>query len=1063
MKYMKLLNYVILFALLFAFSCNAQKNVKVKNKSHVVKTVQADNKKNILFIAIDDLKPLLSNYGHNEMHTPNFDRLAKMGVTFTHAYVQQAVCGPSRASVMTGVPPDRTRVWDLHTDFREVSPDLISMPEYLISQGYETTAIGKIYHKGSASPGHDGKSWSIPHIIPNNYDSLYGAPALGYYQDPKTKREVELITAELEAKGVKRAKIRKKVLKRIKPSTESADVPDEAYQDGLYTKEALVRMNKLATGDKPFFLGVGFQRPHLPFVAPKKYWDLYDRNKIKLSKQQSYSEGTPKIAYHSYGELRSYTDIPDKFVPGVPLKEEKQKELIHGYMAAISFIDAQLGKILDEYEKLGLDKNTIIVLWGDHGYHLGDHTLWCKHSNFEQATRIPFMFAGPGVPEKKYIDQPVELLDLFPTIFELAGVSSSSQMEGVSLVPLMDNDSKTKVAKDYAISQFHRKNTIEGYSIRTERYRYTEWHDNKYRSYNPYNEKNIIAKELYDYKNAPLEPRNFIDDQDYAPIKAELKAKLKKHLTDKYNYYKSKRVNDAPPVLRSKNTKRKKKTKKNNKNEIGKLKESGNSSTSNLKESNADYQKKSARSSDYNKNKSSKPNILIIHVDDLGYHDLSSTGSKLYNTPNMDELASESVNFTNAYASYPRCTPSRYGMMTATYPVNEDKGNLSAMPEDKNFIKQFNKAGYNTYYVGKWHLGDKNNSPKGFGYKDSYAAGKSGGLGSRFYPFNKKKNGKPAKYIVSDIENDGKEGDYASDLLTDATIRFIINNPKDEPFLAVLAFYAVHTPLEAKKEDIKRNKEQLKNIDFGNVPEYELAGHGRHKMRQDNPAYAGMVENVDENVARLLNTLKDLGIEDNTIIVLSSDHGGLSNDGFKGRRNLATTNLPLKAGKGWLYEGGIRVPLFVKWNDKLKPHKDKESIIMGMDIFPTLLDLALNKKIGGVDGQSFKSVLFGDNTWKDRTVYWYERKARPHSTGEDKAAAVRSGDYKLVNFFEKDIFELYNLKNDPGENINLIDIDKEKAGELKMKLEMWKENYLIPEKMGNKKTPKKKKKKKYKR
>ncbi len=442
-----------------------------------------------------------------------------------------------------------------------------------------------------------------------------------------------------------------------------------------------------------------------------------------------------------------------------------------------------------------------------------------------------------------------------------------------------------------------------------------------------------------------------------------------------------------------------------------------------------------------------KPNILIIHTDDLGYYDLSLTGSKLYDTPKIDKLAKESVRFSNAYANYPRCTPSRYGMMTATYPVNENKGHLGAIPESKNFIKQFGKAGYNTYYLGKWHLGEGDSSPKGFGYTDSYAAGKAGGLGSRFYPFNKTRKGKPAKYHVPDLEEDGKPGDYASDLMTTAAINFIKNNPKDKPFLTVLAFYSVHTPLEAKKEDIKRNKEQLKHIDFGNTPEYIREGEGRRKMRQDNPVYAGMVENVDENVGRLMKTLEDLGIADNTIVIFSSDHGGLSNDGNKGERELATSNLPLRAGKGWLYEGGIKVPLFIKWPKHFKPHQDDESIVLGMDVFPTLLDLAVNEKVEGIDGKSYKNVLLGNENWKDRTVYWHSYKARPHSTGDIRASAVRSGDYKLVDFFETGRVELYNLKNDIGETNDLSKEMPEKTTEMLKLLNDWKKAYLIPEKM----------------
>lgn len=442
-----------------------------------------------------------------------------------------------------------------------------------------------------------------------------------------------------------------------------------------------------------------------------------------------------------------------------------------------------------------------------------------------------------------------------------------------------------------------------------------------------------------------------------------------------------------------------------------------------------------------------KPNILIIHTDDLGYHDLSFTGSQLYNTPNIDKLAEQSVSFTNAYSSYPRCTPSRYGMMTGTYPVNENKGHLGGVPEDKNFIKQFNNSGYNTSYVGKWHLGKGDSDPKPFGFKHSYAAGEAGGIGSRFYPFNTQANGKPAKYNIPNIKEDGKEGNYASDLLTDATIDFIKKNNENQPFLAILAFYAVHTPIEAKPEDEARNKEELKSINFGSTPEYIKEGEGRRKMRQDDAAYAGMVENVDENVGRLLQTLKDMGIDKNTIIVFSSDHGGLSNDGHKGKRHLATTNLPLKAGKGHLYEGGIRVPLFVKWSKELKPRTDEESIIVGMDVFPTLLELAINKKMEGIDGKSYASVLKGKESWEDRTVFWISRKARPHSTGDSKAAVVRSGDYKLIQFLDTDKVELYNLKKDLGENKNLATIESNKTTQMLGLLKDWKKDFLVPERL----------------
>ncbi|WPR71958.1 sulfatase [Flavobacterium sp. NG2] len=503
---------------------------------------QQSNKKNILFIAVDDLKPLLNAYGQSQMITPNFDRLAKSGVIFQNAEVQQAVCGPSRASVMTGTYPDRTKVWDLHTDFREAAPELISMPEYLITQGYETTAIGKIYHKGSTAEGHDGKSWSIPHIQPENFDPKYGEPAFGYYQSQQTKDEMVKLMKEAEEKGMKKSMAQRNyAFKRLKPSTESADVSDEAYQDGIYTQEALKKLKMLAKGNKPFFLGLGFQKPHLPFVAPKKYWDLYKRADIKLAPNQDLIDGTPAYAYHSFGELRAFSDIDDNLNVGKRVPEDKQRELIHGYMACVSYVDAQLGKVLDELDRLKLTDNTVIVLWGDHGYHLGDHTLWNKHSNFEQATRIPFIFSGPGVAKNVKVNTPVELVDVFPTLFDLVNVKPSAQADGKSLVTLLDTNPKNDINPVIALSQYPRQKDKMGYSVRTERYRYTEWHGNGYNTEKPYDVSNIVGVELYDFVSDPLEAKNHAKEKSYAAIAKELQERLKNKLNEinKRNIYKA--------------------------------------------------------------------------------------------------------------------------------------------------------------------------------------------------------------------------------------------------------------------------------------------------------------------------------------------------------------------------------------------------------------------------------------------------------------------------------------------------------------------------------------------
>jgi arylsulfatase A-like enzyme len=521
----KVLTVVLLLQL---SGCNAQKGLKDNSEKKDTSSVL---QKSILFIAIDDLKPLISAYGETQMHTPNIDRLAKMGVLFENANVQQAVCGPSRASIMTAMYPDNTKVWDLHTDFRKSAPNILSMPEYLITQGYETTAVGKIYHKGSTSKGHDGKSWSIPHTLPLNFPNKYGKPMYAFYQNPETKNAMQILKEKALAKGLKKYGVQSKfVFKKLKPSTECIEGPDEMYQDGLYTLDAIQKLKKMNAGTKPFFLGVGFQKPHLPFVAPKKYWDLYKREDIKLAPFQKLAEGTPKLAYHSFGEIRAFSDIDSKLGIGDLMPEAKQRELIHGYMACVSYVDAQVGKLLEALENENILDETVIVLWGDHGYHLGDHSEWCKHSNFEQATRIPLLFAGPGVQKNKRVTTPVELVDVFPTLFDLSGVKTPN-VDGKSLVPLLDKSKETTVNVDYAVSQYPRMKDKMGYSLRSERYRYTEWHSSSYRSYKTYSDNNIVGRELYDYEKDPNETKNLVEEKAYQTVVKDLKAKLIKHLT----------------------------------------------------------------------------------------------------------------------------------------------------------------------------------------------------------------------------------------------------------------------------------------------------------------------------------------------------------------------------------------------------------------------------------------------------------------------------------------------------------------------------------------------------
>lgn len=439
---------------------------------------------NVLFIAVDDLKPLIGAYGDPVAKTPGIDRLASEGILFRNAYCQQAISAATRASLLTGMYPDKTRVWDLVTDFRKVNTAVLSLPEHFRINGYETAALGKIFHSESAGPGHDSPSWSIP----------YRNSSLEQYILPFTPNKI--------GRG---------------PATECADVPDDAYRDGHVAKMAVHLLDSLGRGEKPFFLAVGFLKPHLPFVAPKKYWDLYSRENFSLAPFQKKALNSPELAYHNSGELRNYSDIPvfDNYSEEEleHLSVEKQKELIHGYYAAVSYADAQVLSLLEELDRTGLRKNTIIVLWGDHGWHLGDHGLWNKHTNFEQAAHVPLIFSVPGMKKGIATEAISEFTDVFPTLCDLCRVNIPRHLDGKSLVPVMKNP--RKAVRQFAMSQYPR-GKVMGYSIRTRELRYTVWLSDNFRTWMPFDEKHIVAIELYDYLADPLETENMVDNPLYS-------------------------------------------------------------------------------------------------------------------------------------------------------------------------------------------------------------------------------------------------------------------------------------------------------------------------------------------------------------------------------------------------------------------------------------------------------------------------------------------------------------------------------------------------------------------
>jgi len=476
---------------------------------------------NILFLVVDDLRTSLGCYGDPHAITPNLDRLAARGTLFQRAYCQQAVCNPSRSSVMTGRRPDTIAVWDLGSGFREDLPeryrdlpqfttgthfrstrdDLVTLPQFFKNHGYHSASVGKVYH-GSPNT-EDPASWSEP-----AFGNLIGKKERGllYYATEENQKE-------RPGAGHKRG------------STECAEVPDDAYIDGIVAEEACKKLQALAAKESPFFLAVGFRKPHIPFCAPKQYWDLYDREALARPANPDRPASAPDVALHDNRELRGYWDIPSEG----PISPEKTAELRHGYYACVSYTDALIGKVLDELEKLGLADNTIISLYGDHGYHLGEKGLWCKTTNYELDTNAPLMVS---LPDQRGAGQKTpalcEFVDLYPTLVEAAGFELPGGLEGTSLMPLISDPTRTW--KSGAFSQFPRpwryngEPEVMGYSIRTERYRYTEWQT--------FRSGEVLARELYDHSTDEAEVRNLAGDPAVVSIMEELSLHLKAGWTE---------------------------------------------------------------------------------------------------------------------------------------------------------------------------------------------------------------------------------------------------------------------------------------------------------------------------------------------------------------------------------------------------------------------------------------------------------------------------------------------------------------------------------------------------
>lgn len=445
---------------------------------------------NVLFIAIDDLRPMLGCYGDDTVRSPRIDAFAATGVRFDRAYCQFALCNPSRSSVLSGRRPETLGVFTLAKFLRDGNQDLVTLPEHFKAHGFETRSYGKIFHVTNGNHDDD-RSWSVPPWPPRK-PRKPAAPAAADGPVDETSDHSDDDPAVVAAGS------------------------DDDLADGRIAAQAVAALRELR--QRPFFLAVGFHKPHLPFVAPKPYWDHYDPAALPLAAHAEPPRSAPAFASNDSSELRRYRGVPQE---GPPVTLQEARRLVHGYRACVSYVDVQVGRVLDELDRLGLAESTVVVLWADHGYHLGEQGTWTKRTAWEIATRVPLVIrcprrgkAGSAVPAV------VELLDIYPTLVDLCGLPLPPGLEGRSLTPLLDDPQRDwpHVARSLIVKQAAEAGgRIQGAATRTPRYRWIEWTGGSLSE---------PVQELYDHDADPHETRSIADTPEGRAAIAEIRRRI---------------------------------------------------------------------------------------------------------------------------------------------------------------------------------------------------------------------------------------------------------------------------------------------------------------------------------------------------------------------------------------------------------------------------------------------------------------------------------------------------------------------------------------------------------
>ncbi len=916
--------------ILVAFVCIATLQFTAARPSDADST-EVPARPNVLFIAIDDLRPELGCYGVKEIKTPKIDALAASGITFNRAYCQLAVCNPSRVSLLTGLRPDSSKVWDLVTRFRQTVPDVVTLPQQFKKHGYHAVSFGKIFH----NPWPDNVSWSEPHRWPEK-SSLWSDAAKRRHAEYKEK---------MRAEGRP-----ERTISRIRPqATEIVDVPDNEHIDGAIAQQALAAMKRLSKQDQPFFLAAGFVRPHLPFVVPRKYWELYEADAIPAAANPVLPKDAPAFSMNTMYELRDYIDFDGTPAPNQgSLTEEQRRRLKHGYYASVSFIDSLVGRLLAELKSLGLADNTIVVLWGDHGWKLGEHNSWCKQTNYEIDAHVPLIIRAPQAETKgRTTNALVEFVDIYPTLCELAGLPLPKHLEGKSMVPLLSKPDRAW--KQAAFSQFRRQDgnvPLMGYAMRTDRYRYIEWLDRRTRE--------VVATELYDHDSDALENANIAGVSENKNRLAEMSRQMWAALPmpPKYIPPKSRRPQaifqnrgDVPLTLFwikpdggerqegviQPGTKILRNTTLGHQFRV--RGPDGFSKTFEVKKQRQIFEIKH-EPTNAGQSEERRPNIVFCMADDWSWPHARILGDPVVKTPYFDRVAREGVLFENAFVSTPSCTPSRLSILTGQHHWRLKEGDSlggSLREEFDVYTEVLQNAGYRIGRFGKGVWPSKH----AFRHRDSF--------GERFRSFDE----------------------------------FLHDRNADQPFCYWHGGQDPHRPY-----DLNVGAESGIQLSEVKVP---ACLPDNQTVRSDVADYLWEVQRFDHQVGEIITKLEAIGELDNTILVVSGDNG-----------------MPFPRCKATLYDQGTRVPLAVRWGAKVPGRRTVADFVSLCDLAPTFLEAAGLKPSQQMTGRSLLPVLTSKKFGQVDPARTFVLTGMEQHVYSYPARALRTKDFLYIRNFDPD-------------------------------------------------------------